>query len=135
MTKIIINCRETGENRIYENCRPLTDNPSVLHKQVNLCSGDWQAFSNVIQISIPSKECFYELTSLIELSIEDTWIVITVENKIMSIFKKTPSLSEKWKDIISHATLYGGKVYGNTFVFQKCSNASAFNKRFCDLFI
>lgn len=137
---IILTCRESGERRVYENCRLLTDNLPLLHNKVSVLDGDWHTLNDSIQINIPSNECFRELTHSIELlelplSIEKSLIRVIVGTEPICTFKKTHTMEEKWKDIIMHVRLYGGKIRGNRFVFQKSSSASAFVNRFCDLFI
>ena len=140
MTKIIISCKETSERRIFENCQTLVNNLPWLHEKVNLFSGDWQNPTDSLHVSITSSKAFHELISFIELTIADTWIIIDIGSQILSTFNKTPDLSKKWKDITFQARLYGAKVYGNTLAFKKNSNdsayksASAFMKRFCDLY-
>ena len=140
MFKIVISCNETGETRTYENCRILSENLSSIQLEVSRLGGDWRNLTDAIHINLPSQEGFYELAYCIETLeppafIEKDWIRITIRTKTMYVFRKTKDLSEKWKSIISQAGLYGGTVHGNTFVFQKDSNASAFVKRFCNLFI
>ena len=136
---IIITCNETGKRRTYEICQPLSENLPWIQEKVKLFDGDWQTSNDSIQISIPSNECFRDLRLFIELTIENTWIIIDT-GKIMSIFRKTLSFSKKWKDITFYSQLYGSKVYGNTLVFFKNSNASASNSasafinRFCSLY-
>ena len=135
MTKFIISCKEADEKRIYEGCRHLVDNLPWLHEKVNLFSGDWQNSNDSILISIPSNKAFHELTSFIELAIVGTCIIIDTGSQIMATFNKTPTLSEKWKDITTYVKLYGGTICGSTFVFHEESYASAFVKRFSDLFL
>lgn len=140
MFKIVMNCNETGETRTYENCRLLSENLPSIQLEATRLGGDWKNLTDAIHINLPSQEGFYELAYCIETLeppafIEKDWIRITIRTKTMYVFRKTKDLSEKWKSIISQAGLYGGTVHGNTFVFQKHSNASAFVKRFCNLFI
>ena len=140
MFKLLISCNETSEKRTYENCRLLSENLPSIQLEATRLGGDWRNLTDAIHINLPSQEVFYELTYCIETLvppafIEKDWIRITIKTKTMYVFRKTKDLSEKWKDITYHVTLYGGIVHGNTFVFQKHSNASAFVKRFCNLFI
>ena len=140
MFKLLISCNETGETRTYENCRLLSENLPSIQLEATRLGGDWRNLTDAIHINLPSQEGFYELAYCIETLeppafIEKDWIRITIRTKTMYVFRKTKDLSEKWKSIISQAGLYGGTVHGNTFVFQKHSNASAFVKRFCNLFI
>ncbi len=140
MSNIIITCNENDERRTYEICQPLSENLPWIQEKVKLLDGIWSDKNDSIKIDIPSKEDFHNLKLFIELTQKGTWIIIDT-GMIMSCFQKTHCLSEKWKDIIYHAQLYGAKVYGNTLAFKKNSNASAlksasaFMKRFCDLFI
>ena len=140
MFKFVINCNETGETRTYENCRLLSENLPSIQSETTRLGGDWQVVTDAIHINLPSREGFYELTYCIETLeapnfIEKDWILITIKTKNMYVFRKTKDLSKKWKDITMQVRLYGGIVHGNTFTFQKSSNASAFVKRFCNLFI
>ena len=140
MFKIVMNCNETGETRTYENCRLLSENLPSMQLEATRLGGDWKNLTDAIHINLPSQEGFNELAYYIETLeppafIEKDWIRITIRTKTMYVFRKTKDLSEKWKSIISQAGLYGGTVHGNTFVFQKHSNACAFVKRFCNLFI
>lgn len=141
MIKIVINCKDTDERRIYENCQPLAESLPWIQEKVGLFDGDWQYLNHLLYITIPSNENFRELTALIEFTIADNWIIIDTGTRIMSVFSKTPSLSEKWEDIAFHARLYGAEVHGNILAFKKNSNssasnsASAFVNRFCSLFI
>ena len=140
MFKIVMICNETGETRTYENCLLVSDNLTSIQLETSRFGGGWTVLGNTILIKLRSQEDLYELTYYIETLktptfIEKKWIRIKILNKTMYVFRKTRDLSEKWKDITSHVNLYGGKVHGNTFVFQEKSYASAFVNRFCDLFI
>lgn len=140
MFKIVMNCNETGETRTYENCRLLSENLPSIQLEATRLGGDWKNLTDAIHINLPSQEGFHELAYCIETLeppafIEKDWIRITIRTKTLCIFKKTKDLSEKWKDITMQVRLYGGEIRGNTFVFQKDSSASAFVKRFCNLFI
>ena len=140
MFKIVMNCNETGETRTYENCRLLSENLPSIQLEATRLGGDWKNLTDAIHINLPSQEGFHELAYCIETLeppafIEKDWIRITIRTKTMYVFRKTKDLSEKWKDITMQVRLYGGEIRGNTFVFQKDSSASAFVKRFCNLFI
>ena len=140
MFKIVMNCNETGETRTYENCRLLSENLSSIQLEATRLGGDWKNLTDAIHINLPSQEGFHELAYCIETLeppafIEKDWIRITIRTKTMYVFRKTKDLSEKWKDITMQVRLYGGEIRGNTFVFQKDSSASAFVKRFYNLFI
>ncbi len=140
MFKIVMICNETGETRTYENCRILSENLPSIQLEVSRLGGGWQVGTDAIHINLRSQEDFYEFTYCIETIeppafIEKDWIRVNIRTKTMYVFRKTKDLSEKWKDITSHVKLDGGKVRGNTFVFQEKSYASAFVSRFCDLFI
>lgn len=140
MIKIVINCKDTDERRIYENCRLLSENLPSIQLETTRLGGDWKNLTDAIHINLPSQEGFHELAYCIETLeppafIEKDWIRITIRTKTMYVFRKTKDLSEKWKDITMQVRLYGGEIRGNTFVFQKDSSASAFVKRFYNLFI
>ena len=140
MFKIVMNCNETGETRTYENCRLLSENLPSIQLEATRLGGDWKNLTDAIHINLPSQEGFHELAYCIETLeppafIEKDWIRITIRTKTMYVFRKTKDLSEKWKDITMQVRLYGGEIRGNTFVFQKDSSASAFVKRFYNLFI
>lgn len=135
MFKVVVICKDTGEKRIYENCHFLSENLPALQEKKNVLHGEWQTLNNLIQISFPTREWFHRFTYAIELfvspvSIEKDWIRITTRNETLYAFKKTLSLSKKWTDITMYVKLYGGKVHGNNFDFEKTANASAFAKHF-----
>lgn len=135
MFKFVISCNETGETRTYENCRILSENLPSIQLEVSRLGGGWQVGTDAIHINLRSQEDFYELTYCIETLeppafIEKDWIRVNMRTKTMCFFRKTKDLSEKWKDITSHVKLYGGKVRGNTFVFQEKSHVSAFVQHF-----
>ena len=135
MFKITIICKDTGEKRIYEKSLFLCENLSLLQKQVTALGGEWQTLSNSIQISVPTDNCFHELTYSIEQfqtpsSITNDWIRITKSGQTQFIFKKTYTSLNKWEDIIIYARLYGGKVSKNSFDFEKDTSLVAFVKHF-----
>ena len=135
MFKITIICKDTGEKRIYEKSLFLCENLSLLQKQVTALGGEWQTLSNSIQISVPTDNCFHELTYSIEQfqtpsSITNDWIRITKSGQTQFIFKKTYTSLNKWEDIVIYARLYGGKVSKNSFDFEKDTSLVAFVKHF-----
>lgn len=136
MFKITIICKDTGEKRIYEKSLFLCENLSLLQKQVTALGGEWQTLSNSIQISVPTDNCFHELTYSIEQiqtpsSITNDWIRITKSGETQFVFKKSHTLPNSWKDIVMYAKLYGGKVSSkNSFDFEKDTSLIAFAKHF-----
>ena len=135
MFKITIICKDTGEKRIYEKSLFLCENLSLLQKQVTALGGEWQTLSNLIQISVPTDNCFHELTYSIEqfqtpYSIKNDWIQITKRGQAQFVFKKSHTLPNKWADITMYVRLYGGKVSKNNFDFEKDANLVSFVKHF-----
>ena len=136
MFKITIICKDTGEKRIYEKSLFLCENLPLLQKKVTALGGEWQTLSNSIQISVPTDNCFHELTYSIEQiqtpsSITNDWIRITKSGETQFVFKKSHTLPNSWKDIVMYAKLYGGKVSSkNSFDFEKDTSLIAFAKHF-----
>ena len=142
MNKLIINCKETGEERTFENSHTISENLETIKNMVYTLNGCINPYHNPIQISIPTDESFHELTYFIETlhlpsSVLKDWIFITSNKGTQQIcvLKKAQKLFKRWDRITEHAKLYGAKITGNTFDFKDYPAASAFIEMFARDFL